>query len=215
MSTLYANGCSFTAGEADQSIKKTNKSWCNHLGFTTVINDAWPGNSNTSIIRRTLEYISAGNCPDLVVIQLSGHKRHEILMPKEARKDRCDPFQPQDQTTSINYWSATRRFPEVSDFFITHMAGIGGYSLKYHNQRTLTGIMTLEHVCKNRNISCVVFNGLEPLDVSSNFTQFVDLEKIYLPEWSMKQEYQLGDQHPSEEQHQDWGERLAEYFQLA
>jgi hypothetical protein len=217
MTILYAGGCSFTAGEHPQLIKQDNKSWCNYLGFDEVLNKSWPGSSNTTICRKALEFLAAGGVADFFAIQLSGFDRREIIMPLEKRK--TIPLLTETKYVSINIWSVERFFPDQMDFYINHMRG----DKTYDDMLTSMNIIALEHILQKRGIPYVFFNGI-------NNMSFHDLEPThpavqlyktrtliadtpyFMPHTTMRKYYDLKAEHPSEDQHKDWGLMLAEYI---
>jgi hypothetical protein len=210
MTFLYASGCSFTAGTVQQDFKNKEKSWCYHLGFDQVKNDAYPGNSNQSIFRNALEYFSAGGKADFVAIQLTHPIRREILMPAALAVDILGPERAaivQRGYYSINSWSVERVFPEQADFYIRHLAG----TTEYNDKLTVMGLLALEHTLKKLGIPYVFFSGLTVLGriPNSGMYSLLDSTHHFMPQASMREYYSLGDQHPDEQQHQDWGEMLA------
>jgi len=209
MTLLYASGCSFTAGTAQQDFKNKEKSWCYHLGFDQVKNDAYPGNSNQSIFRNALEYFSAGGKADFVAIQLTHPIRREILMPVELSEKILGPERVtivQRGYYSINSWSVEQVFPEQVDFYINHLAG----SADYNSKLTVMGLLALEHTLKKLGIPYVFFCGLTVLGriPNSSMHSLLDSTRHFMAQTSMRDYYSLGDQHPDEQQHQEWGEML-------
>ena len=218
---LYAGGCSFTAGIHPQTIKHDGKSWCNYLGFNEVLNDAWPGNSNTAICRRALEFLAAGEVADFFAIQLTGGDRREILMPIEARSaifgNEADAVHTQDGTYNINIWSIEKWFPKIKDFYMNHMRG----SKIYDDAMSIMHILALQNVLEKRGIPYVFFNGLAIFEYHKGdsdpyrFGSLLEDTRYFMPHTSMKQYYNLDNEHPSELQLMDWGTMLAEYIAKA
>lgn len=78
MSKLLLNGCSYA--HCWHNVSDLSK----QLGYTDTINIGLPGSSNSRIFRSTLEYLTANDDVDFVVIMLTFWSRFEAPWGKDA-----------------------------------------------------------------------------------------------------------------------------------
>ena len=85
---LYANGCSFTAGNGDvhgadgHLMPPANYTWPSLIPVEHVINESRVGGNNDRILRKTMDYFTKNNSDNhIAVIQWTSPVRFERYFP--------------------------------------------------------------------------------------------------------------------------------------
>lgn len=236
--TLYANGCSWTAGgelfpETDINLKtyRTAHTYprfmADALGIPHVINDAEEGGSNDRIFRTTTsfiaKYLAAGNDPTklFVVIGWTAGTRTELfLKPDDSRPGY---FQHLQAHFPVSHWetpkkdvaNALEQWRKLYAAYFCHPEG--------ENDVWASKAYALQCVMEANNIPYLFTSALNMYvedewrvnDHQKNLDALLSGERFIRPKDSFMHFVQSNNlpveqyKHPSEVAHKAWGQHLA------
>ena len=139
---IVVNGCSFT----EELYLKSQDRWTTKCGVTT--NLAQGGGSNDRIFYTTVEYLNT-NKPDTLIIGWTSPDRF-MLPNKNGSRLVITPTHSFDENIGGDY-------TEFADFYFKN-----SHNFFTSFEKTLTYMIHIQKVCRDRNIKLLYFNALLP-----------------------------------------------------